>query len=131
MRHQTMFQKTAEFSTAADQPYPSNSPKVVHQSTDLVHEEYSEWSEESPYGASGNLNDLKECLDLIYACSQYMNSAVGPEKAELLFSALHTHNMEKCVEGKIIKSPTGKIIKSPGFNRLGWLTPFKKIIGIK
>lgn len=122
-----IFSKQAEFLSAAEVP-SGNSVNPI--ATALIEEEYNEWSAEDQYGRTGNHNDLKECLDLMYVCAQYMNESVGPEKATKLFEAIHANNMDKCVGGKLVKDAnTGKVLKPKGFNKNAWKNDFTKILG--
>lgn len=127
----TVFEQQSEFLTAADVAHPIQDEKVLGNAYDQVTDEMEEWSVEDCFANNPrlNLNDLKECIDVLYTAAQYLNKAVGPEKADELFAAVHANNMEKCVDGKIVKSPEGKILKPTGFNKYNWINDFKKILG--
>jgi hypothetical protein len=119
----------SDFLTAANKVHPSKEPDDTKLAVNLITEEFEEWKEELPFTQTGNLNDLKECIDLIYTAAQYMNNAVGPDKAAALFDEVHRHNMSKCVEGKLHYSPEGKVLKPVDFDKEAWRTQFLHVIG--
>lgn len=94
----------------------------------LINEERDELAAEEAYTENGYVEDLKECIDLIYVCAQYLNTAVGADKANALFTAVHNNNMEKCIDGKLVKREDGKILKPEGFNKHGWKLAFNTIL---
>jgi len=118
----------AEFLDAGDSTYPTNSIDDLNMCISLVREEFYEWEEENPWLLSGYTNDLKEAIDLIYVVAQYLNKQVGPEKAAKLFEAVHTNNMAKCTNGKLVKREDGKILKPEGFDKDGWRSIFDEIL---
>ena len=124
------FKMNAEFLTAGEVKFPDNSDKGQKLCYKLIEEEYEEYQPE-PYFDKRNestWNELKECIDLMYVLSQKLNFAVGPEKAQLLFDAVHKNNMSKFPGGKAIKNEQGKILKPEGFDKLGWMEDFRAII---
>lgn len=127
----SLFKLQAAFLTAGDVEFPTTDKNLIDNAYNLVEEESVEFAEESAYvdDPKNNLNDLKECIDLIYVACQYMNQSVGVDKAELLFNAVHANNMDKCIDGKLVKSVTGKILKPEGFNKNAWVPEFQKILG--
>ena len=109
----SVFHDQAEFLDAGDVPYPDlNTTRLAER---LVQEEYHEWREEERYGS---INDIKEALDLMYVSAQYLNSLLGPDKALDCWNALHSNNMSKCVNGKLIKRDDGKVLKPEGYKPL-------------
>ena len=105
----------------------SNNPADgEHLAFKLIEEEYSEFvhcdhylhheTEEGECG--GDINSLKECLDLIYVCCQYLNVTIGPDKAKECWDALHANNMSKCTNGKLVKRKDGKVLKPEGYKKL-------------
>jgi predicted HAD superfamily Cof-like phosphohydrolase len=117
----SMFHTQYEFMQAGD--ISGDERKLVELSLTLVAEEANEFEEainvtmnnkEVLYSA----NSLKECIDLIYVCCQYMNTCVGPDKAEALFNLVHSNNMSKCQDGKLVKGANGKVLKPEGFKKL-------------
>lgn len=126
----SIFHQQAEFLNAGDVPM---SIGITHKDSlelplTLIKEEFKEMLAENAYTEEGNLNDLKECCDLIYVCAQYLNTAVGADKANALFNAVHNNNMEKCINGKLVKREDGKILKPEGFNKNGWIPAFQEIL---
>ena len=85
----------------------------------LVQEEFSEVEGEAPYLSSkGSANCIKELLDLMYVTAQYLNVTIGADKAYQCWQALHTNNMSKCTNGKLVKRADGKVEKPDGFKKL-------------
>ena len=120
----SIFQQQAAFLAAGDVEFPVKWDQDLDLANSLVIEEFNEWQVED-YRTHA---DLKECIDLIYVCAQYMNQSVGPEKAQQLFNAVHADNMNKCTDGKLRKSPEGKILKPKGYQKL-WEPKFTEILG--
>jgi len=124
------FEMNAEFLTAGEVKFPDGSEKAEVLCANLIEEEFAEYKCE-PYfwkHDESTWNELKECIDLMYVLSQKLNFAVGPEKAQLLFDAVHKNNMSKFPGGKAIKNEHGKILKPEGFDKLAWMKDFKLII---
>ena len=121
----TIFEMQGEFLRAGEVKFPSNDSALLDMSETLIYEEHIEFIAE----IHTDINKLKECCDLIYVAAQYLNVQVGPDKAVLLFRAVHANNMEKCVDGKLVKREDGKILKPEGFNKMGWMVDFEKILG--
>jgi hypothetical protein len=124
------FEMNAEFLTAGDVKFPDGSFSADLLCEKLIAEEYKEYSLEQCFDKhdESTWNDLKECIDLMYVLSQKLNFAVGPEKAQLLFDAVHKNNMSKFPGGKAIKNEQGKIHKPEGFDKLAWMKDFRVII---
>ncbi len=121
-----IFEMQAEFLRAGEVEFPVCGELPI--ATVLVDEEFEEWAGEQGYATNGNLNDLKEVCDLIYVAAQYLNESVGPEKAQQLFDAVHSNNMGKCIDGKLVKREDGKIMKPDEFDKMGWVVPFEEIL---
>lgn len=113
----SIFKDQAEFLTAGEKQYPTADSNELDLSACLVEEEYNEWVDEEDYAYLGNCNDIKEILDLIYVCAQYLNVRLGPEKAQELWDKLHENNMSKCINGKLVKRSDGKILKPEGYEK--------------
>jgi predicted HAD superfamily Cof-like phosphohydrolase len=124
------FEMNAEFLTVAEVTFPDDTLEAAELCTELIHEEFTEYEDEVLFDKydESTWNDLKECIDLMYVLSQKLNFAVGPEKAQLLFDAVHKNNMSKFPGGKAIKNEQGKILKPEGFDKLAWMEDFKIII---
>jgi hypothetical protein len=124
------FEMNAEFLTAGEVTFPDDSESATSLCAELIQEEFIEYEEECYFEKHDELtwNELKECIDLMYVLSQKLNFAVGPEKAQLLFDAVHKNNMSKFPGGKAIKNEQGKILKPEGFDKLGWMEDFRAII---
>lgn len=123
----SIFHQQAEFMKAGEVPIKTEDWKDVLLSMSLVEEEFDEWIDEwMSYGTlfpdSINVNDVKECLDLIYTAAQYLNTIIGPDLASTCFNALHDNNMSKCTDGKLVKREDGKVLKPEGYKKLD-LTP--------
>lgn len=126
----TVFSDQAEFLTAGDVPFPltDQDEMTPMQSAELLVDEYEEWGEESHYLRTGNLNDLKECIDIIYTAAQYLNQSVGVTAAGKLWDIVHKHNMSKCIDGKLRKLPNGKIDKPEGFDKMSFIPKFEEVL---
>ena len=110
----SFFHDQHEFLQAGDVVEGRNAERLAWT---LIKEEFKELGEEDFY-FTGNTNAIKEALDLIYVCCQYMNATVGPDKAKECWDALHANNMSKCVEGKLVKRADGKVEKPDGYEKL-------------
>ena len=119
-----------EFLKAGDVKFPDDSFAAWNLSCKLISEEYYEYMAEDKFGLDNkeSWNELKELCDLIIVCAQKLNIDVGSEKAQLLLEAVMKNNMEKCVDGKLVKREDGKILKPEGFNKMGWMSDFEKIL---
>lgn len=124
MEVENLFEMQAEFLKAAGTPMDLATSLVKPDGADfsaanmaarLITEEYREWEQEWEHLSAEN---VKEALDLLYVCLQYLNTLVGPEKAMKLFSLLHDNNMSKCVDGKLVKRPDGKVLKPKGYRKI-------------
>lgn len=113
----SIFQDQSEFLSAGGKQYPTKDLNELDLSSTLIEEEYNEWLDELDFAGYGNSNDLKEVLDLIYVAAQYLNMRVGPDKAQILWDALHKNNMSKCIDGKLVKRADGKILKPEGYEK--------------
>jgi predicted HAD superfamily Cof-like phosphohydrolase len=124
------FEMNAEFLTAGEVKFPDDSESATELCDMLIREEFAEYEDEPSFDKhdESTWNKLKECVDLMYVSSQKLNFAVGPEKAQLLFYAVHKTNMAKFPNGKAIKNEHGKILKPEGFDKLAWMKDFKIII---
>lgn len=111
----SIFHDQAEFMRAGGIPFPSDRRQELELAERLVMEEFKEWQCELVYG---DINDIKETLDLIYVSVQYLNTLLGPNKALDCWNALHSNNMSKCVDGKLIKREDGKVLKPEDYKPL-------------
>lgn len=112
----SLFHDQFEFLKAGDLDYRSKGQVTLADK--LITEEWDEWVTEPKYFFTGNVNDIKETLDLIYVLCQYLNVSIGPDKALECWNALQNNNMSKCVDGKLIKREDGKILKPKGYKKL-------------
>ena len=124
----SVFADQADFCTAAHIEMPTKDAKQLGMAENLVIEEFKEWVNEEKFGLNSNLNDLKEVIDLIYVCAQYLNFQVGAEKAESLWRVVHQHNMSKMNNGKIKKRKDGKVLKPAGFDKWAWIKEFERVL---
>ena len=121
-----------EFLKAGDVKFPDVSYKAQILCLLLIHEEFQEYQAEEclfDINDKETWNELKEVCDLIIVCAQKLNIDVGIEKAQLLLEAVMKNNMDKCVDGKLVKREDGKILKPEGFDKMGWMVDFEKILG--
>lgn len=108
----TIFHDQYEFLKAADAEVGTLDAEILAQR--LILEEFNEFMIEKPE----TVNKIKECLDLIYVCSQYLNSTIGPDLALECWNALHANNMSKCIDGKLVKREDGKVLKPNDYKPL-------------
>ena len=127
----TIFEMQGEFLKAADVKFPDDGLWAYALCDNLIKEEFEEYTLGAPFSVDDKetWNELKEVCDLIIVCAQKLNIDVGSEKAQLLLEAVMKNNMEKCVDGKLVKREDGKILKPEGFNKMGWMVDFEKILG--
>ena len=126
----TIFKMQGDFMRAGDVKFPDDSYEVGHLCHKLIIEEHYEYIDENPFDINikESWNELKEVCDLIIVCAQKLNIDVGEEKAQLLFEAVMRNNMQKCIDGKLVKRDDGKILKPDGFDKMGWMKDFEKIL---
>ena len=127
----SIFEMQGEFLKAGDVKFPDGSVDAKLLANALISEEYNEYIDEDDFnlGKKETWNELKEVCDLIIVCAQKLNIDVGSEKAQLLLEAVMKNNMAKCVDGKLVKREDGKILKPEGFDKMGWMIDFEKILG--
>jgi len=127
----SIFKMQGEFLKAGDVKFPDSDFEEWDLCDRLIKEEYQEYQEEVKFEIDykESWNELKEVCDLIIVCAQKLNIDVGSEKAQLLFEAVMKNNMDKCVDGKLVKREDGKILKPEGFDKMGWMVDFEKILG--
>lgn len=128
-----VFEMQADFLTAGEVEFPTKKDIKIDNASMLIDEEYKEFRAEPFFIDEGkvkteNINELKECIDLIYVCAQYLNQSVGPEIAGKMFEAVHANNMDKFPGGKCIKSTSGKILKPEGFDKEAWKPAFLDLV---
>ena len=127
----SLFADQEEFMKAGDAAIASTEVSAEMLAVELIEEEFEEFMDENCYLSTGNLNSLKEAIDLIYVCCQYMNTVVGAEKAQKLWDTVHAHNMSKTQGGKLIKRADGKILKPEGFDKEAWVKGFLAILDVE
>ena len=88
---------------------------IAEESGELFDEDYFF---DGLYEPKGNVNAIKEALDLMYVTAQYLNVTIGPDKAKEAWDALHQNNMSKCTNGKLLKREDGKVLKPEGYKKL-------------
>lgn len=126
----TIFQQQGEFLKAGDVKFPDDSLDAQDLADNLIKEEYEEFMDENYYLQEDKTtwSELKEVCDLIIVCAQKLNISVGSDKAQLLFDAVMRNNMDKCIDGKLVKRDDGKILKPDGFDKIGWMKDFEDIL---
>lgn len=126
----TIFQMQGDFMRAGDVKFPDSDYKAIILCYNLIREEFKEYEYESTFFVANKKtwNELKEVCDLIIVCAQKLNIDVGSEKAQLLLEAVMKNNMEKCIDGKLVKRDDGKILKPEGFDKMGWMKDFEEIL---
>ena len=114
----SIFHDQAEFLKAGDVKVPSSGLKGVLLAETLVEEEFKEWQEEDTHFPLPNHDKIKEALDLMYVCAQYLNVTLGPDKAKECWDLVHQNNMSKCTDGKLVKREDGKILKPKNYTKV-------------
>jgi len=115
----SVFHDQMEFLQAGDVEVGTYNSEVL--ASNLIFEEFEEFSVEPHYlerRVEGDTNTIKEALDLMYVTAQYLNVTIGADKAKECWDALHTNNMSKCVDGKLVKREDGKVLKPEGYEKL-------------
>ena len=115
----SVFHDQYEFLKAGDVPVGTSDAEDL--AFKLVTEEYGELAEAPYFNELDNVcckNAIKEALDLMYVTAQYLNVTIGPDKAKECWDALHTNNMSKCTNGKLLKREDGKVLKPEGYKKL-------------
>jgi predicted HAD superfamily Cof-like phosphohydrolase len=126
-----VFKDQLQFMTAGDIKEASDSKVDRKMALDCVVEEYQEWINEVKLnGGEPSIDELKEMIDLIYVCAQYLNVCIGSDIAVMLWDTVHEHNMSKLVDGKVRKRADGKVLKPEGFDKYAWVEKFKTIMGV-
>lgn len=111
----TMFEMVRDFHTAFGQrvgtkpEFPDTNERSLR--TKLMKEEYNE------YNKAEDNNDLTnlavELADIIYiACGTAVSYGIPLDE---VFGAIHKANMEKLIDGKVIRREDGKIKKPEGW----------------
>ena len=105
----SLFHDQMEFLQAGDMEVGTKEAERL--AYDLIGEEWGELEDEPKWYCEDNLNMIKEALDLMYVTAQYLNVTIGADKAYQCWQALHTNNMSKCTNGKLVKRADGKVLK--------------------
>lgn len=113
--NKTMFEKVRDFHEAFGQhigtkpEFPGSNERALR--VKLMNEEHREYNE-----AEGNddfVNLASELADIIYiACGTAVSYGIDLDK---VFNAIHEANMNKLVDGKVLKNEHGKVIKPEGW----------------
>lgn len=111
------FEKVAAFQIATDQPVNKIPTLLNHDYEklrfDLMKEENQEYSDAT---ADGNIKEvLDSCVDQMYVLIGTINSHGLGNIFEAAFNLVHSNNMTKVVDGKVIRDEKGKIVKPEGF----------------
>lgn len=116
----SIFHDQYEFLRAAEVQQHTLEAEVL--ASKLILEEFKEFCDEDFYMTTGSVNTIKEVLDLIYVCSQFLNVTIGPDKAKQCWDALQENNMSKCIDGKLVKREDGKVLKPDTYKKLDLTT---------
>ena len=112
----SVFHDQMEFLQAGDVEVGTLEAEAL--ASNLIFEEFEEFSVEDYYLQWWEPNPIKEALDLMYVTAQYLNVTIGADKAKEAWDALHQNNMSKCINGKLLKREDGKVLKPDGYKKL-------------
>lgn len=114
-KDKTPMQLVEEYRVAAGQP------KDANLMSNLVDEEYVEWSEvkdDIGYGLATTEDELKELADLVYVIYGYANARNW--NLDEALKRVHENNMGRMYQedGTIKRREDGKITKRPGYPKV-------------
>lgn len=109
--------KVREFQVASGQPTNDKPTNCNYRETELRHdlmlEENGEYFDATE--ASNLTETLDACVDMAYILFGIINMHGLQDLFEEAFSLVHTNNMTKVVDGKVIRNASGKILKPEGY----------------
>ncbi len=108
----SIFKDQADFMSFASQDLNVGRTKQADLYATLITEESLEFSETQYHGYVGPVtDDVKEALDVIVVAAGYLNTVLGPDKAQAAWNLVHETNLAK-LKGSIEKRADGKVVVS-------------------
>jgi len=78
----------------------------------VTKEESVEFAETQEPGYDGHpTDDIKEVLDIVVVAAGYLNTVLGPDKAQAAWNLVHETNLAK-LKGNVEKRADGKVVVS-------------------
>jgi hypothetical protein len=108
----SIFKDQADFMTLASQSLGVGRTSQADMYATLITEESLEFAETQYHDYVGHItDDIKEALDVIVVASGYLNTVLGPDKAQMAWNLVHETNLAK-LKGNVEKREDGKVIVS-------------------
>jgi len=117
MKLKQILESVKEFQIASGQPVNEKPTNLTFEENrlryDLMKEENTEYI--VACDADDKIEILDALVDKMYILAGTINQHGFGDVFEEAFNRVHTNNMTKVVEGKVIRNPDGKILKPEGF----------------
>ena len=108
----SIFKDQADFMSLAHQSINVGLSNQADMYATLITEESLEFAETQQYGYDGHRTDpVKEALDVIVVAAGYLNTVLGPDKAQRAWNLVHESNLAK-LKGTVEKREDGKVVVS-------------------
>lgn len=106
----SIFKDQADFMTLANQSLAVGRAGQADLYATLIKEEFDEFWETQDHAYVGlDADDIKEALDVIVVAAGYLNTVLGPDKAQAAWNLVHETNLAK-LTGDVEKRADGKVI---------------------
>lgn len=108
----SIFKDQADFMTLANQSLGVGRTSQADMYATLIGEESSEFVETQYFDNTGHITeDVKEAIDVIVVAVGYLNTVLGPDKAQRAWNLVHETNLAK-LKGNVEKREDGKVVVS-------------------
>jgi predicted HAD superfamily Cof-like phosphohydrolase len=108
----SIFKDQADFMALANQDLNVGRSKQADMYVTLIAEESFEFAETQYADYVGHItDDIKEALDVIVVAAGYLNTILGPDKAQAAWNLVHETNLAK-LKGTVEKREDGKVVMS-------------------
>lgn len=108
----SIFKDQADFMALASQDLNVGVTNQADMYATLITEESLEFAETQQHGYDGHSTDpVKEALDVIVVAAGYLNTVLGPDRAQLAWNLVHETNLAK-LQGNVEKREDGKVVVS-------------------
>lgn len=106
----SIFKDQADFMTLASQSLGVGRTNQADMYATLIGEESSEFVETQYFDNTGHITeDVKEAIDVIVVAAGYLNTVLGPDKAQMAWNLVHETNLAK-LKGNVKKREDGKVV---------------------